>query len=225
MDTERGNRSGSLYPLTFVLLLLPFALGACGLLFTHGPPADSEHLNEFRCTHSNTGPIVDLVWGGLNLADAASISANADQYQNPGQAEASSAFWGILSVLSAGVGFDKVSRCVAAKRELAERLAKAPPATAATAQPDGAPDIRTVQITPTVDTLDVGGGVQLLASAVTSSGATVVDPRFAWSSSNDAIASVSNSGRVTAHAPGTAIIAPNARNVVGIAGIVVMSGR
>jgi len=219
------NPQGSLYRLAIVLTLIPLALGACGLLFTHGPPADHEHLNHFNCTASKTGPVVDLVWGGLNLAGAAAVSANWDQYQNPGQAEASGVFWGLLSVASAGVGFDKVSRCVEAKRELAERQARAPPATAETAQSDRAPAIQTVQIAPNVDTIAVGGGVQLVATAVTSSGATVLDPRFVWSSSNDAIASVSNSGQVTAHAPGTVIVAANTRNVVGIAGIVVVSAR
>jgi len=51
------------------------------------------------------------------------------------------------------------------------------------------------------------------------------DRPFLWSSSNDAIASVSNAGLVTAHAAGTVVIAANAGNVVGTARIVVTAPR
>jgi uncharacterized protein YjdB len=50
-------------------------------------------------------------------------------------------------------------------------------------------------------------------------------PLFAWSSSNDAIASVSSAGLVTAHGPGTVVIAANTSNVVGTASILVTAPR
>jgi len=86
-------------------------------------------------------------------------------------------------------------------------------------------DVQTVQITPAVDTLAIGERVQLVASAIASSGTAVPDRTFTWSSSNDAIASVSNSGLVTTHAAGAAVIAANTNNVVGTASIVVASVR
>jgi len=46
-----------------------------------------------------------------------------------------------------------------------------------------------------------------------------------WSSSNDAIASVSNAGLVTAHAAGAVVIAANTGNVVGTARLVVTAPR
>jgi len=113
------------------------------------------------------------------------------------------------------VGFDKTSKCIAAKRKLAERRAKAP----------AVADVQTVQITPAVDTLAVGERIQLIASAIASSGAAVPDRTFAWSSSNDAIASVSNSGLVTTHATGMVVIAANTNNLVGTASIVVVAVR
>ncbi len=210
------NRNRSRSHLTILLLgVTPFALGACGLLFTHGPPAEHEQLDAFSCTESNTGPILDIVWGALNLASAATVAGHEDQYANPSQAEASGVVWGLISGFSAGVGFDKTSRCIAAKRKLAERRARARVVA----------DVQTVQITPAVDTLAIGERVQLVASAIASSGTAVPDRTFTWSSSNDAIASVSNSGLVTTHAAGAAVIAANTNNVVGTASIVVASVR
>jgi len=210
------NGHRSLSHLTILLLsVTPFALGACGLLFTHGPPAEHEQLDSFSCTESNTAPILDIVWGALNLASAATVAGNESEYQNPSQAEASGVVWGLISGFSAGVGFDKTSRCTAAKRKLAERRAK----TRAVA------DVQTVRVTPAVDTLAIGEGVQLIASAIASSGAAVPDRPFTWSSSNDAIASVSNSGLVMTHAAGTAVIAANTNTVGGTASIVVVSVR
>jgi hypothetical protein len=219
----RMHRNGSRYRLATFLTLIPFALGACGLLFTHGPPAGYEHLESFSCTQSNTGPVIDVVWAALNVAGALVVAGSPDQYENPDQAEASGIFWGVLSGVAAGVGFDKVKKCVAAKRDLAERQAKA--RATAPVPPISSGDIQTVQVAPGVDTLVVGGGVQLVANALDSSGAAVVHPAFTWSSSNDAIASVTNSGRVTAHAPGSVIVAANAANVVGTARIVVLARR
>jgi len=216
------NPQGSLYRLAIVLTLIPLAISACGLLFTHAPPPEHEHLESFSCTASNTGPVIDVAWAALNLTGALVVAGNPDQYENPDQAEASGLFWGVLSGVSAGVGFDKVKKCVAAKRELAERKAKAHSAAGPSLSPA---DIQSVQVAPSVDTLVVGGGVQLVANALDSSGAAVVHPAFTWSSSNDAIASVTNSGRVTAHAPGTVIVAANAANVVGTARIVVVAAR
>ena len=210
------NGHRSLSHLTILLLsVTPFALGACGLLFTHGPPAEHEQLDSFSCTESNTAPILDIVWGALNLASAATVAGNESEYQNPSQAEASGVVWGLISGFSAGVGFDKTSRCTAAKRKLAERRAK----TRAVA------DVQTVRVTPALDTLAIGEGVQLIASAIASSGAAVPDRPFTWSSSNDAIASVSNSGLVMTHAAGTVVIAANTNNLVGTASIVVVPVR
>ena len=85
--------------------------------------------------------------------------------------------------------------------------------------------VMSVVITPAADTLAVGAQRQLVAVAHSSSGATLADRMFTWSSSNDAIASVSNAGLVTAHAPGSVVIAANTNNVVGTAAILVAGQR
>ena len=91
--------------------------------------------------------------------------------------------------------------------------------------PTEVPSVQAVMVTPPEDTLAVGQRVQLVASAHSSSGTVVPNRAFMWSSSNDAIASVSNAGLVTAHAAGTVVIAANTGNVVGTARIVVSGPR
>jgi uncharacterized protein YjdB len=81
--------------------------------------------------------------------------------------------------------------------------------------------VQTVVLAPAADTLAVGAQLQLVATARGSSGAEILNREFAWSSSNDAIASVSTAGLVTAHAPGTVVIAANTSNVVGTATLLV----
>lgn len=217
MQRSRGG------PTVALVALLPCVLSACGVLLTHGPPPDHEQLDSFSCTQSNEGPIGDLVWGGLNLLGALSIAGNPDRYTNSQQAIASGLAWAVVSFISAAVGFDKTSRCLAAKRELAARRARAEQVGAG-AHVD-VPDIQTVQLSPGIDTLIVGDQIQLVATAFASSGSGVADRPFRWSSSNDAIASVSNAGLVTAHAAGSVLIAANTNNVVGTASVVVVSQR
>jgi uncharacterized protein YjdB len=83
--------------------------------------------------------------------------------------------------------------------------------------------VQTVVVNPAMDTLSVGEQSQLRATAYNSSGGTIPDEVFRWSSSNDAVASVSNAGLVTARAPGSVVIAANTDNVVGTASIFVRS--
>ncbi len=78
-------------------------------------------------------------------------------------------------------------------------------------------------VSPAVDTLEIGERVQLVATPYNSSGGIISNKTFTWSSSNDAIASVSRAGLVMAHANGGVIIAANTENVVGTARIVVVS--
>ncbi len=85
--------------------------------------------------------------------------------------------------------------------------------------------MQAVVVRPADSRLAVGEQRQLSAMAHASSGALMPDRPFLWSSSNDAIASVSNAGLVTAHAAGTVVIAANAGNVVGMASIVVTAPR
>jgi Big-like domain-containing protein len=207
MKTAGGRRIAFL-----VLGLLPWTVGGCGFLFSHGPPTGYERMDHFSCTENNTAPVVDLVLGGLYLIDVAVFagdSATRATYKNPDTGAAFSFALAVLSGVAAGVGFDKSKRCRAAKLEWAKRRA----------------GVQAVVVTPGTDTLRVGEDAQLVANAFASSGAVVPDKVFTWSSSNDPVASVSKAGRVTAHAAGTAVISAYADDVVGTASIIVVSSR
>jgi len=202
-------------------------LAGCGVWFTHGPPPGYEQMEHFSCSETNTGPILDVVFGGLNLLGSVLIAGDPEAYgydsSNSGAVIASGVIWAGALGVSAAVGFDKVKKCRAAQQERAHRQASARAAPAAPPPPSEAPAIDSLRVDPAANTLAVGGTVQLAALAFGPSGAVVPPPAFHWSSSNDAIASVSTDGLVTAHAPGTAVIAANGAGVVGTAKVVVTS--
>lgn len=203
-----------------LLLCTPLltAASGCGFLFVHGPPTGHEQLEYIPCTESDAGPVLDIVWGSLNVLGAIIIAGSPEEYDNPDVAVASGLAWGAISAVSAPTGFKKVSACKNARQALAQRQA------ARGAVPMVVPDsvaVIAVVITPAGDTLAVGAQRQLVATAHNSSGATVSGRMFTWSSSNDAIASVSNAGLVSAHAPGSVVIAANTNNVVGTATLVI----
>lgn len=179
----------------------------------------------FSCTESNTGPVLDLVWAGLNVLGAAAASSDPNYYSDPDLAIGVGLGWGVVSSFSAASGFRKSKDCRRALQQLAARSGRqVPPGTPALAPP-GLVVVQSVTLAPATDTLAVGETVQLVATARGSSGAEILNREFAWSSSKDAIASVSNAGLVTAHAPGTVVIAANTSNVVGTASIVVVAAR
>jgi uncharacterized protein YjdB len=206
----------------FLCLPLLAAAAGCGFAFTHGPPAGHEQLEYIPCTDNNAGPVLDLVWAGLNVVGAIAVSADPDSYDQPGLTIASGFAWGIFSSFSAASGFKKVSACQQARQALGQRQA-ARGMTPVTFTDSGR--VVHVAINPAADTLAVGAQRQLVAVAHTSSGAALSNSTVIWSSSNDAIASVSNAGLVTAHAAGTVVIAANTSNVVGTATIVVTAPR
>lgn len=203
-----------------LVALLSVGASACGFIFSHGPPDGYEQMASFDCTTENTGPILDLVWAGLNVAGALSASANPQDYQNSGQIVAVGLSWGVVSSISAATGFSKSKACRAAKIQMGQR------GLAPHAEPlFGDSVVQAVAVQPPVDTLAVGEQVQLIAAAHNSSGSMVPNQFFAWSSSNDAIASVGPAGLVSTHATGSVVIAARTASIVGIATIVVVSRR
>lgn len=178
-------------------------------------------MDYFACTESNAGPIIDVIWGGLNVLGALIIAGDPDAYDNPGGTIAIGLAWGVLSGSAAGVGFTKSTKCRAAKQQLAERQAQGRQPQVDT--PGRESTVQAVVVSPPRDTLSVGQRVQLAAAAHSSSGAAIPNRVFAWSSSNDAIASVSAAGLVTAHGTGSVVIAARTDNVVGTATVVVVA--
>lgn len=205
------------------LLLLSVSTSACGFIFSHAPPDGHEQMDYFTCTESNAGPILDVIWGSLNVLGALVVASDPDAYNNPGGTIAIGLTWGVVSGSAAGVGFSKSKKCTGAKRQLAQRQAqgRAPRPEPQVEAPGLQPTVQAVVVGPHVDTLTVSQRVQLTATAHSSSGAPIPNRVFVWSSSNDAIASVSNAGLVTAHASGSVVIAARTDNVVGTANVVV----
>jgi uncharacterized protein YjdB len=193
--------------------------GACGFIFSHAPPEGHEEMDYFTCTDNNAGPIIDVIWASLNVLGALVAAGDPDAYENSSQIIAVGLSWGVLSGAAAGVGFNKTKKCKAAKRAQAQRQGQG-------AREDtraGDTVVQAVVVSPDAATLTVGQRIQLVATALNSSGGSVPNKMFTWSSSNDAIASVNNAGQVTAHAVGSVVIAANTDNIVGTTNVVVRS--
>ncbi|HEX9108906.1 MAG TPA: Ig-like domain-containing protein, partial [Longimicrobiales bacterium] len=80
-----------------------------------------------------------------------------------------------------------------------------------------------IVVTPAVDTIAVGGTVQLSATAYASDG-SVVQTTFAWNSPHPAIASVSSTGLVTGVGQGSTAILASAGGLTGYGTVTVASG-
>jgi hypothetical protein len=204
--------------------LLSLLLSGCGFVLTEGPPTGHEHMTGFTCTESDAGPILDVVWAGLNVLSAAVVASDPDAFTNSDLNVVLGLGWAVFSSFSAASGFNKSKQCRRALQLLAQRQGQPGAATPALVPADVAL-VQAVVVTPSADTLAVGERVQLVATAHNSSGTTVPNREFTWSSSNDAIASVSNAGLVTAHAAGAVVIAASTGKVVGTASILVTAPR
>jgi len=207
-------------PNLILLGLSSLLFTGCGLLLTNGPPTGHEQMDSFTCTEHDAGPILDAFGAGITVLAAASAVVEPDWHDNSGRIVTVGLAWGVVSGFSAANGFKKAKRCRAAYRQLAIRHGQHP----SDLPPEG-PYVQAVVVSPADTRMAVGEQRQLSAMAHASSGALMPDQPFLWSSSNEAIASVSNTGLVTAHAAGTVVIAANAGNVVGMARIVVTAPR
>jgi len=178
----------------------------------------------FSCTESNAGPTLDIVWASLNVLGALAAASDPSAYDNSGQIVAVGVGWGVFSSFAAASGYNKSKQCRHALQQLAVRNAQLRAGTIGVVLTD-VPSVLAVVVSPSEDTLAVGERAQLVASAHSSGGTAIPNRDFMWPSSNDAIASVSNAGLVTAHAAGTVVIAANTSNVVGTVRIVVTPPR
>ncbi len=84
---------------------------------------------------------------------------------------------------------------------------------------DGVSPIRvyTVLVTPPVTSVLVGETIQLEAETTDALGNVLTSKVVAWSSSDEAIATVSESGLVTGHAPGSVVITATSEEKTGSA--------
>lgn len=201
--------------LAIVIFLGTLLLGwsGCGVLLTQGPPNGHEGMDHFECTESVVASVIDLALTGLYVIGPLT-SSNPDY---------DFLVWGAVTGASAVVGFHKTSECRAAKRAWAARQAQARSDTAKS--PPVPSIVQAVVVTPAADTLTVGGLVQLFAEARASSGSVIPGRTFIWSSSNEAVASVSITGLVVGRASGSVVITARTHGVEGSASIVVVPAR
>ncbi len=100
-------------------------------------------------------------------------------------------------------------------------------ATGATAEPVGDPGVTIdrVIVSPSTGSIEPGEWIDLSAIALTTSGSPVGDVDFAWTSTNEAVATVDGAGRVTGVSEGAVTIRASASGRVGSASISVSSGE
>ena len=84
------------------------------------------------------------------------------------------------------------------------------------------PVVSTISLTPSAMTVLVGGMFQLSATALTSEGMEVPDVTFSWMSDDNGVASVDDTGMVTAIAAGTAMITASADGVTSMPATVIV---
>jgi hypothetical protein len=77
------------------------------------------------------------------------------------------------------------------------------------------PGVARVQVVAPREQVEVGGTVQLHATAQTTTGTALAAVQFAWSSSDESVASVSADGEVTGRAPGSATVRASAGEASG----------
>ena len=105
----------------FFVGLLLLVVNGCGLLLVRPPPSGHEQMDQFNCTETNVGPILDVLtaMGGVVVM----FVAQDDYYYfvQP-QMIAGGAITAVFSGVSAAVGFRMTERCRLAKEQLEERL-------------------------------------------------------------------------------------------------------
>ena len=84
------------------------------------------------------------------------------------------------------------------------------------------PVVASVTVSPASMTMEVGGTFQFEATAMTADGMTIPDVQIAWKSDDDGIATVDDTGLVTAVAAGTAMITASSNDVTSMPATVII---
>jgi hypothetical protein len=96
----------------------------CSFIFSEGPPPNHARLPYFDCSSSYAPPVLDTIWGGLNLLGATLALAQSEEEWNREQttdrnvAIVTGLLWTALSGSSAAYGYNKVGACKQAKEQL-----------------------------------------------------------------------------------------------------------
>ena len=84
------------------------------------------------------------------------------------------------------------------------------------------PVVASIVVSPSTMTMEVGGTFQFEATALTADGMTIPEVQFTWMSDDDGIATVDDTGLVTAIAAGTAMIRTSSNNVTSMPATVIV---
>jgi hypothetical protein len=113
---------------TAVLLFASVSNFGCSLMLTQGPPANHAELPYFDCTTSYAPPVLDTIWGGLNLLGALTAAGRTDaDLPNRSTVMAVGLGWALLSGASAIYGYTRVAACQEAKASWMMRQARPQP--------------------------------------------------------------------------------------------------
>jgi uncharacterized protein YjdB len=150
--------------------------------------------------------MLDLVVATFVLANVVAAVTEQSDYETLNAPAVAGGFVGagVFGSLAV-VGFDKTSKCRAAKQQLASR----------TAQAENAIVLDSLRVTPAADSLSVGQAVALTAVVFGTGGRVKPLSPVRWSSSREPVAWVTSTGFVTAVAPGSAVITARASNADG----------
>jgi hypothetical protein len=122
-DSGRARSMLNLGARTLVVSCLLLLSSGCSFIFSEGPPPQHRALPYFDCSSSYAPPVLDTVWGGINLLGAAMAAGQtdadyADKEVSRGATIGIGLAWVALSGASAIYGYKKVDECRQAKEQL-----------------------------------------------------------------------------------------------------------
>jgi hypothetical protein len=103
----------------------------CSWIFVERAPANHQQMAAFDCTSNVAAPVLDALWGGLNLVGGLTAARGSDSTWN-GPADRGTTMvvglgWAAISAASAAYGFVHTNACRQAKDELYARLSSPQP--------------------------------------------------------------------------------------------------
>lgn len=128
----------------------------------------------------------------------------------------------VVTITSAGVA-TAVGAGTATVRATADGIASSPVTINVAEPPPPEPVVSTVTVSPASMMLMVGGLFQFTAVAMTADGMVVDDAEFTWMSDDEEVATVDETGLVTAVAAGTAMITATAGDVTSMSATVTVA--
>ena len=137
------------------------------------------------------------------------LSGRSVTWSSSNSAVATVSAQGLVSSLTAGTA--TISATSEGKIGNAQVVVTAPPP----------PSVASVSVTPPTRDLDIGGSATLIATLKDSTGAILTGRTITWATSAASIATVSNTGLVTAIGAGTATITATSGGVTGTAAVIV----